>query len=135
MSRTIFVNLPVHDLTRAIDFFTAIGFAADPMATGGENARMIIGDECSLMLHTEKSFQSYTQCDITDTTTSREVIVGLSAASRTEVDDLVGRAVAAGGTALGEAQDQGFMYMWGFHDLDGHQWSFLYLDPSVMGAA
>ncbi|HEX4700734.1 MAG TPA: VOC family protein [Pseudonocardiaceae bacterium] len=135
MSRTIFVNLPVHDLTKAVDFFAAVGFTADPMATGADTTRMIVGDECSVMLHTEKSFQSYAQCDITDTKTSREVIVGVSATSRTEVDDLVARAVAAGGTALGEAQDQGFMYMWGFRDVDGHQWSFLFLDASVVGAA
>lgn len=55
------------------------------------------------------------------------MIVGLALDSREEVDDLIGRAVAAGAEPLGEAQDQGGLYMRGFRDLDGHQWSFLHV--------
>jgi uncharacterized protein len=135
MSRTIFVNLPVHDLTKSIDFFTTLGFRPDRPAAGPATARMIIDDGCSIMLHTEASFRAYAQADITDTAADREVIIGLSADSRAEVDDLVERAVTAGGQSLGDARDQGFLYMRGFRDLDGHQWSFLHLDVSVMGQA
>jgi predicted lactoylglutathione lyase len=84
------------------------------------------------MLHAEPVFKSFTQQDITDTSKSREVIVGLSAESREQVDDLVDKAIAGGGEALGEPEDQGFMYMRAFRDLDGHQWSFIYMDMSAM---
>jgi predicted lactoylglutathione lyase len=47
------------------------------------------------------------------------------------VDDLVDKAVAAGSQPLG-AQDDGFMYMRGFLDLDGHQWSFIYMDMAAV---
>ena len=61
------------------------------------------------------------------------MVVGLSAESREQVDDLVGKALAAGAQDLGEAQDDGFMYMRGFRDLDGHQWSFIHMDMSAIG--
>jgi uncharacterized protein len=60
------------------------------------------------------------------------VIVGLSTDSRQEVDDLTDRALAAGAQSLGDAQDDGFMYMRGFRDLDGHQWSFIFMDLSAI---
>jgi predicted lactoylglutathione lyase len=58
--------------------------------------------------------------------------VGLSAESREQVDDLTDKALAAGAQALGEPQDDGFMYMRGFSDLDGHQWSFVYMDMAAV---
>ena len=70
--------------------------------------------------------------EIADTSRSREVIVGLSAESREQVDDLAEKALAAGAQGLGEPEDQGFMYMRGFLDLDGHQWSFIHMDMSAI---
>jgi uncharacterized protein len=58
--------------------------------------------------------------------------VGLSADSREQVDDLTDKALAAGAEGLGESEDEGFMYMRGFPDLDGHQWSFIYMDMSAI---
>jgi uncharacterized protein len=94
---------------------------------------MIVSDESSVMLLVEPFFQDFvTPQEVADTSESREVIVGLSAESREQVDDLADKALAAGGQALGEADDQGFMYMRGFRDLDGHQWSFFYMDFSAI---
>jgi predicted lactoylglutathione lyase len=132
MSRTIFVNLPVNDLTKAIDFFGTLGFELDRFSSGPDTARVIVGDAGSVMLHGHSAFQGYTHSDVTDTSTSREVIVGVSVDSRSEVDDLVDKAVAAGGEDLGSS-DQGVMYMRGFRDLDGHQWSLLHIDQSFFG--
>jgi predicted lactoylglutathione lyase len=126
MSRTIFVNLPVDDLTKAIDFFGTLGFEPDRYASGPDTARLIVSETCSVMLHRRPIFQGYTHSDVTDTAVSREVIVGVSVDTRSEVDDLVAKAVAAGGEDLG-GDDQGFMYMRGFRDLDGHQWSLLHM--------
>jgi uncharacterized protein len=70
--------------------------------------------------------------ELADTSKSREVLVGLSADSREEVDVLADKAVAAGAESLGEPEDDGFMYMRGFRDLDGHQWSFIYMDMSAV---
>jgi uncharacterized protein len=133
MAMQTFVNLPVKDLTKATEFFTALGFTFDEVFTDENATRMIVSDDASVMLVVEPFFQGFiTPQDIADTSRSREVIVGLSAESREQVDDLAGKALAAGGEALGEPEDDGFMYMRGFRDLDGHQWSFIYMDMSAI---
>jgi predicted lactoylglutathione lyase len=133
MSRMTFINLPVKDLARATGFFTKLGFSFDPMFTDENATRMLISDDTSVMLVTEPFFKGFIDPqDIADTSKSREVLVGLSAESREQVDDLSDKALAAGAEVLGEAEDDGFMYMRGFRDLDGHQWSFIYMDMSAV---
>jgi predicted lactoylglutathione lyase len=83
-------------------------------------------------MHEEAEFRQYIGREIADTARSGEVIVGLSADSREQVDVLTAKVDEAGGRTLGPAQDQGFMYMRGFRDPDGHQWSFIYVDAAAM---
>ena len=133
MSRTTFINLPVRDLAKATAFFTKLGFSFDAVFTDENATRMIISDDASVMLVTEPFFTGFIDPqDIVDTSKSREVIVGLSAEGREQVDDLTDKALAAGAEVLGDAEDDGFMYMRGFRDLDGHQWSFIYMDMSAV---
>ena len=133
MAMQTFVNLPVKDLTQATEFFTKLGFSFDEQFTDENATRMIISDDTSVMLAVEPFFKGFIEPqDIVDTSKCREVILGLSADSREQVDDLGDKALAAGGQALGEPEDQGFMYMRGFRDLDGHQWSFIYMDMSAI---
>jgi uncharacterized protein len=133
MSRMTFINLPVKDLAKATEFFTKLGFSFDPMFTDENATRMIINDDASAMLVTEPFFKGFIEPqEIADTSKSREVLVGLSADSREEVDELADKAIAAGAQSLGAAEDGEFMYMRGFRDLDGHQWSFIYMDMSAV---
>jgi predicted lactoylglutathione lyase len=133
MARKTFVNLPVKDLPRATAFFAALGFSFDPQFTDENATRMIISEDTSVMLAVEPFFKGFIEPqEIADTSRSREVIVGLSAESREQVDDLAEKAIAAGAQPLGEPEDQGFMYMRGFLDLDGHQWSFIHMDLSAI---
>ena len=126
MNRTTFINLPTADLDRTTDFFTALGFAFDPEVHTDDTRRMVISDAASVMWHTESFFAQFTGGTVADPST-KEVAVGLSAADRDEVDDLTGKALAAGGTDAG-AQDLGYMYMRAFRDLDGHQWSLIHME-------
>ncbi len=136
MARNTFVNLPVKDLGKSTAFFTEIDFSFDPEFTDENATRMIVSDETSVMLVVEPFFQEFIgPQDIADTSRNREVIIGLSAETRAEVDELADKAVAAGAVDLGGPQDQGWMYMRGFRDLDGHQWSFIYMDMSGNGGA
>jgi uncharacterized protein len=128
-----FINLPVKDLRKTTEFFTSLGFTFDPVFTDENATRMIISDDTSAMLVTEPFFKGFiAPLEIADTSKAREVIVGLSADSREQVDELVDRALAGGAELLGEPQDDGFMYMRGFRDLDGHQWSFIHMDMSAI---
>lgn len=127
----IFVNLPVRDLKRSIDFFTRLGFAFDPRFTDETAACMIVGDDIHVMLLTEAKFKEFTPKPISDATRSTEVLVALSRESRAAVDDLVRKAVAAGGSTCADARDYGFMYQHGFQDPDGHIWELLYMDAKA----
>ncbi|MCO1594350.1 VOC family protein [Micromonospora sp. RHAY321] len=122
-----FINLPVRDLTTAAEFYRALGFTSDETTPDGASVQIAISDSTRLMLHIRSAFEEYTGVGTTDTEASREVIVGLSAPSRERVDELVDRAVVAGGEPLGPGTTNGPMYMRGFRDIDGHQWSFLHL--------
>lgn len=127
-----FIDLPVKDLNRATEFFGKLGFSFDPEFTDENATRMIVSDETSVMLLVEPFFESFiAPQSLVDTSSGREVIVGLSAESRDQVDDLAEKALVAGAESLGEPDDQGFMYMRGFRDLDGHQWSFIHMDLSA----
>lgn len=129
MSTQIFVNLPVKDLDRSVEFFTALGYTFNPQFTDENATCMIIGENIFAMLLVERYFQTFTGRALCDTQESAEAIIALSADNRAQVDEIVGKAVAAGAATPRPAQDLGFMYQHGFEDLDGHIWEFFYMDP------
>ena len=96
---------------------------------------MILADDIFVMLLTEDKFKTFTPKEICDATKSTEVLVCLSLDSREKVDDIVRKAVAAGGSTYSEPQDHGFMYGHGFQDLDGHIWEIIFMEPSAMNQA
>lgn len=93
---------------------------------------MIVGEDIFVMLLTHDKFKTFTPKAICDATKSTEVLVCLSSESREAVDDMVRKAVAAGGTTYKEPQDHGFLYGHGFQDLDGHIWEMMYMEPSAI---
>jgi uncharacterized protein len=132
MAREIFVNLPVKNMERSKAFFGALGFTFNPQFTNEQGACMVIADgSIYAMLLVEPFFQTFTKKAIADAAKSTEVLICLSCTSRAEVDDLVKKAIAAGGSAPNAPQDHGFMYGHGFQDLDGHLWELMYMDPSA----
>ncbi len=128
----IFVNLPVKDLNKTIEFFTAIGFEFNAQFTNENATCMIINENIFAMLLVEDFFKSFTKKEIPDTTKSTEAIIALSVESKEKVNEIVNKALAAGGKAANEPNDQGFMYGWSFQDLDGHLWEFFYMDESAV---
>lgn len=130
--KQIFVNLPVKDLNRTVEFFTKLGFTFNPDFTDENATCMIIGENIFAMLLTEKYFSTFTKKPLTDAKTSTEVINAFSLGSRQEVDDITEKAIAAGGKQYKEAEDHGWMYGRNFEDLDGHQWEFFFMDMSAM---
>jgi predicted lactoylglutathione lyase len=131
MATQIFVNLPVKDLHRSVEFFTALDFTFDPQFTDENATCMIVGENIFVMLLVESFFKSFTHKDICDATKSTEVIVCLSLESREKVDEMISKAVAAGGATPNQSKDHGFMYQHGFQDLDGHLWELIYMEPST----
>jgi uncharacterized protein len=132
-SRKIFVNLAVRDLKKSMGFFSTLGFEFNPKFSDEKAACMIISDEAFVMLLTEPFFKTFTKRERCDTTKHTEGLFALSCGSRAEVDELVKKAVAAGGKHAMEPQEHGFMYGWSFYDLDGHHWEVLWMDPKAVG--
>ena len=131
-SRKIFVNLAVRDLKRSMDFFGKLGFSFNPKFTDENAACMIISDAAFAMLLGEPFFKGFTNKQICDTTTHTEALVALSCESRAEVDEMVNKAIAAGGTHAKDAMDHGFMYGWSFYDPDGHHWEVFWMDANAV---
>ncbi len=132
MSTKIFVNLPVRDLAKSIAFFTSLGYRFNPQFTDETATCMIIAEDIYVMLLTEEKFRSFTPKALCDARRSTEVLVCLSAETRQRVDELVAKAVAAGGRTYSDPKDYGFMYQHGFEDLDGHIWEIVYMDSAAV---
>jgi predicted lactoylglutathione lyase len=130
--RKMFVNLAVEELDRSVEFFTKLGFTFDPRFTDEQATCMVVSDEAFVMLLVEDRFKDFTQKKLCDATTHTEAIIALSAESREEVDQLVHKALTAGGKASNEPVDHGFMYESSFQDPDGHMWEVIWMDPSAL---
>ncbi len=126
MATQIYVNLPVKDLQKSIAFFTRLGYKFNPQFTDDNATCMIVSDTIYVMLLQEKFFATFTGKPIVNAHQATEVLVCLSCDSRQALDEMVQKAVAAGGKAPREAKDHGFMVQHGYEDLDGHIWELIY---------
>ena len=131
MNKLIFVNLPVKNLPRSRAFFEGMGYRFNPQFSNDQGACLVISDTIHAMLLTEPFFQTFTKKPISDAKKSTEVLICLSCESRAQVDSLIAKAVAGGGSTPNEKQDYGFMYSHGFEDLDGHVWELMHMDPNA----
>ena len=127
MHKGIIVNLPIADMAKSQAFFKALGYSFNPDFTGDQGAALVLGENLSAMLMVREFFATFTSKPIADAKTSTGGWVCLTCDSREQVDTLVAKAVAAGGTAPREAKDSGFMYSNAFEDLDGHTWVLIHM--------
>jgi uncharacterized protein len=132
MATQIFINLPVKDLQKSIQFFTHLGFSFNPQFTDESATCMIVAENIYVMLLIESRFQEFTKKPVSDAKTSTEVLICLDAESRGAVDTMVKNAVDAGGRVYADPMDHGWMYGHSFEDIDGHQWEVAYMDLSAM---
>ena len=130
MATQVFINFPVKDLNRSIEFFTKLGYTFNPQFTSEQATCMIVSDTIFVMLLVEPFFQSFTKKAIVDTSKAVEVSICLSAESKDAVNEIVDKAVAAGATIPDPANDHGWMYQHSFDDLDGHHWEYAWMDPA-----
>ncbi|MEV4648421.1 VOC family protein [Saccharopolyspora sp. NPDC049426] len=127
MAMKTFLNLPVKDLNRSVEFFTALGFTFDQNFTDENATCMVINDDSYAMLLVEPFFKSFITKDLADSTKVAEVITALTADSREQVDQLVAKARAAGSPRIGDVVEEGPMYSRSFEDPDGHIWEIFHM--------
>lgn len=131
MPRMLFVNLPVQDLTKSVDFFTSLGFGFNQQFSDEKAACLVLSEQACVMLLATPFFATFTTREVADAGATTEAILAISAQSRDEVDALVDQALALGGGAGRAPMDEGFMYGRSFFDLDGHAWEVMWMDPSM----
>lgn len=127
MINQLFLNLPVADVAKSLAFFKALGFAPNPQFTGETVACIVINESTFVMLASHARFRDFTPKAVCDTSKAVEVLINLSCTSRAEVDELVAKALAAGGTTYDKPEDLGFMYSHSFVDPDGHGWGVFHI--------
>jgi predicted lactoylglutathione lyase len=131
-NRQIFLNLPVRNLDRSMEFFRKLGFEFNPQFTDERAACMIVNSDAYVMLLQDEFFRTFTMRQIVDTTKYSEAMTAFSCPNREAVDELADAAIAAGGTSAMPPVDMGFMYSRSFYDLDGHHWEPMWMDPNAV---
>ena len=133
MTKEIWLNLPVKNIPNTIDFFSKIGFTLNTHAPQNETmASFKIGQKDFIVnFFTEAVFNSFTPFGIADLANKTECLISIDAENAKEVDEILAKAAAAGGTVYANGTEKdGWMYGGGFIDLDGHKWNVLFMDFS-----
>ncbi len=128
----LFVNIPVNDVQRSIEYFEALGFTFNPQFTDATGTCMLVGEDAYFMLLARDRFREFSKRPTSDPRRETSALFAISVNSRQEVDEMVNKAVAAGGSHAVDPQDHGFMYGWSFYDLDGHHWEVFWMDPAAV---
>ena len=128
MITSIFINMPIANLKRSVDFFTELGFTFNPQFTSEDTTSMLVGPNIVAMLLERDRFTGFIDKPVADSSSS-EVILSLGCESPDEVRKLAEAAFALGARKVSEIDDKGFMISWGFEDLDGHLWDLFWMDP------
>lgn len=132
MTNRIFIHLPVKDLQVSVRFFKHLGFCADTAMSEGAVSCMVIGHNIFSVLIPEDIFEHMTHKKISDAHTSTQVLISIDVSTKQEVDEMVKRALEAGGTTSFTPTDHGWMYQHGFADPDGHLWEVMYMNHTMM---
>lgn len=135
LGRQVFLNLPVRDVQRSIDFFKLIGFTFDERFAEERSACVVVNDSTRVVLIDARRFGDFTDLAPCDTHTHAEVIVSFTVESPAAVDELVQAAITAGARPALQPMRRGSMYLWSFHDPDGHQWEVVHLGEGSARAA
>ncbi len=145
-SPMVFINLPVSSFQDSITFYTALGFVQNKAFTDPGVATMMslppfnppdsgVGT-INVMLLTHEKFQGFMPPgkQIADAKKSTEVLLCLSCESKEEVDEMLEKAVRAGGKGqVCPKQDVSeAMYGSSFEDLDGHVWEVVWMSEAMV---
>ncbi len=135
MTKEIWFNLPVTNIQKSVDFFTKMGFTPNTRFPFTDAmASFFIGEKkVVMMLFIHAQIAEFSGNKVANTTQGTEVLFSIDAESKEEVDEMLRKAEAAGGTIYAHGGEKdGWMYGGGFIDLDGHRWNLLYMDFSKM---
>src|SRR5581483_5554239 len=127
--KTIFVNLPVRNLSAATAFYKALGGTLNPQFSGEHSSSMMLSDTIGVMLLTHTHYGQFTQRPIGDALRESQALLAITVEDKAAVDTIVAQAAAARGRAdPNPKQDHGFMYGRSVEDPDGYVWEVFWMD-------
>lgn len=128
MTKQIFINLPVDNVVKSMQFYAELGFIVNPEFTDENQKCMVWSDHIYIMLQTQKMFRSYIKKQMTDHKAYQSASYTLPVESYNKVNAILDSALKAGGSEPIPKIDEAFMQVRTIEDLDGHTWAFMYLD-------
>jgi predicted lactoylglutathione lyase len=126
--RMLFVNVPVRDLPRARGFYEALGFSVHEQFSDDGSAAVNLDENIVLMLHTQDRFADHVPGQVGDPADTTTVVNRLVVPDRREGDDLVEKAIGAGGREWLPTHEVGTAYTGSFADPDGNAWEITWFD-------
>lgn len=134
MIKSLWLNIPVKDVAKSVQFYKALGFQFNDERQNDSSACMLIGtSQTVVMLFQENVFKTFIKQAVADNTLGTQVLMSIDADSRAAVDELAVKVIKAGGGIYAPASEsQGWLYGLGFSDLDGHRWNALFMDYSKL---
>lgn len=130
--KQIFINLPVKDIQKSMDFYTALGFENNPQFSDETGKCMVWSESIFVMLLSHEKFSSFTKKPLADTKTNIAGLFALSVNSVEEMNKIMEAGLQAGGTEPEEIRDYGFMQQRTLEDFDGHTWEIFFMDMSKL---
>ena len=130
MAKQIFINLPVKDVKKSMEFYAALGFSNNLQFSDDTSKCMAWSEDIFVMLLTYEKFTIFTKKPIANTVSNIAGLFSLSLNSIDEVNSLMYNGLKAGGIEPSEMKDYGFMQQRTIEDFDGHTWEIFYMDIS-----
>lgn len=131
MPPSLFITLPVKDVPASLAFYEAVGFVRDPRFADGSACCVALNDKVSVMLGSKEVFTQISPRPYVEPEKACNVLLSVNCDSKEELEGMVAKAVAAGGSKAHEFEDHGFMYQGAFYDLDGHGWGLTWMNPNA----
>ncbi|MDL5030555.1 VOC family protein [Pelomonas sp. APW6] len=135
MPKSIFISLPVADVSRSTTFYEALGFIRNPQMSDENGSCMVWSEAIMVMLVSHAKWRTFTSRPFPPAGSS-DHMHSLVLDSREAVDAMNEAAAAHGGQAdVNPMEDHGFMVTRDLADPDGHLWAALWMDPAAMPGA
>ncbi len=128
MTKQIFINFPVKDLQKSMDFYAALGFTNNLQFSDDSAKCMVWSENIFVMIMTHEKFKTFATKPLADTKLNLAGLFSLSVDSVDEVNRIVSKGLEAGGIEVGEMKDYGFMQQRTIEDFDGHTWEIFFMD-------
>jgi uncharacterized protein len=130
--KSIYINLPVKDLTRTRAFWSKMGFTFNETFSDDKGLCLVLNEgNIYAMLVTYPFFQKFTDRPISEGITT-QMLIAIEVESKEKVLEIMRIALESGGTRYRESNDHGWMYYDSFSDPDGHQWEVMFTDKTKM---